>query len=296
MAEKAGVFDRLFISADDTSYTELEFLPNPTLGFQGSQYNSDGLRGGFDVPATRTRENVGQVGGSISFAPNPAELDLLLFWVTGATKSGNNYAPTSTTKCLARYLRTARDGDFDLYTGCKVQSAQFTCAVGQPLTVTLQIVGETETTGSTLPGTLTAIDDTDGPYMMSDCVLSVASTEYPFRQMQITYENVLKVDHNNSITPSRITHVDRRIQAGFSFPHGDTTALYNPALAGVAVVATFTHASAGKSLTITMPKVQVPREPKPFGQRGDTSTMSWNGVVRKTSGSAIITFANDSTA
>lgn len=295
MAEKVGTLDRLFISEDDSSYTELEFLPNPSLGFQEDILNMNGLRGTLDPVSARSRKGIGQVVGNISFAPNAAELDILLKWITGSAKSGNNFTPASS--AAARYLRAARDGDYDLYTGVYVQQATFSCSEGSPLTVSLSLVGKTETTGSSLPGTLTAIDDTEGPYVMYDCVLSVASTAYPFRQFTLNYGNNLDVRHNNSSTPNTITLTDRQVGVSLALPHGDASALYNPALAGVAVVATFTHGvQTGKSLTITLPKVQAPREPKPFGQRGQASTLTWNGISRYDGSNPVVTFANDVTA
>lgn len=301
MAEKAGTLDRLTISADDSSYTELEFLPGPSLGFQEQFIATQGLRGHYDEFAARTRKGVGQVQGSVNFAPNAAELDLLLAWVVCQAKSGNNFTPKTTTPSAAeasRYLRAARDGDWDLYSGVYVQQATFQCSEGSPLTLGLGLVGTSETTGSTVPGTLTAVDDAEGPYVMTDCVLTVGGTAYPFRQFTLQYANAWDVRHNNSLTPSRITLVGREVSVSLALPHGDATALYAPALGGVAVVATFTHAvQTGKSLTITMPKVQTPREPKPFGQRGQASTLAWNGVVRRQNTStALVTFAHDSSA
>ena len=241
--------------------------------------------------AARTRRGTRQVQGQLVTAPSPEELDLLLEWATGGTKTAGNIDVAESAGVPARWLRADRDGTVEIYSGVKVGSFTLSASEGSPLQMSLQLQGIDEAS-STSPTSPTAIDVDAGPYMFQECVLSVDSTQYAFRQFSLQVDNRLEVKVNNSPTPTAIHSTGCAAQVQLALPLGDASALYGSAVGGVAVVATFTNGN--YSLAITMAAVQAPKTEKPFGTRGALD-LTWNGEVRKTGSSPFIRFANDST-
>lgn len=292
MAEKIGTFSRLYLSpgeADSGTYVQLEFLEGSSLGLTEQFLDSDGMTGSRFRLAERTRRGTRQAQGQLTLAPTPAELDLLLPWCTGGTKSGDVIDPAETVP--ARCLRADRDGVVELYDGLKVASFGFSASEGSILQMTLQLAGRDEVS-STTPSSPTAIDTAAGPYVMHDCVLTVGGTAYPFRQFSFQADNGLETRFNNSVLPTSIHSNAFRPQIQLGLPLGDASALYGSALAGVNVVATFTNGN--RSLTITCAGAQAPRQPKEFGTRR-ALTLNWGATVRRSGSNPIVRFTNDST-
>lgn len=293
MAEKVGVFNKLYLSAgaSDASYTELEFLDGSSIGLQEQFADSNGMTGSRTRTAARTRQGIRQVGGTLNFQPTPLELDLLLPWALGGTKSTNSIPLAETVP--ARWLKTYRDGVYHIYDGVKVESITFQCSEGSLLSVSLSVVGIDEAE-SVAPTTPTAFDVATSPYIMHDAVATVSATAYPFRSYQLSLSNGLEVRHNNSQTPTSIHATGRQVSVGFGLPYGDASALYGSAVGGVAVVATFTNGN--RSLVLSTPKVQVPRTPLPFGSRGALN-LDWTGTARGdgTTAGSELAVSNDST-
>lgn len=295
MAERVGVFNKLFLSAgaSDASYTELEFLDGSTLGLQEQFADSNGMTGSRTRTADRTRRGIRQVVGTLNLQPTPLELDRLLPWALGGTKQGNNTIPLAET-LPARWLIAYRDGAYHVYDEVKVGAVTFQCSEGSLLSVTLSLVGRDEaaTTAPTSPG---AFDVASSPYVMHECALTVGGTAYPFRSYQLTVDNQLEVRHNNSQTPTSIHPTGRQVTVGLGLPYGDASAVYGASEAGVAVLAAFTNG--GRSLSLSTPRVQVPRTPLPFGAR-NALNLDWMGTARgngATPNSELLV-TNDSTA
>lgn len=289
MAESLGTNDLLFLSGDDSTYLAFEFLDGSSYGLTQNVIYSNGIRGTRQRAAARTRDGTRATGGQLQFAPTSIELDTLAAWIMGGTKSVNNipFAEAG----LAKYLRISRDGVYHKYDGVKVNRATFAASEGSPLTLGLDLIGIDEATSSAPTGP-PAIDDTLGPYVMTDCVLSVGGSNYAFRQMQVTVDQFLEVKWNNAQTPSSITATDLMVTVSLSLPYGSASALYGTAVTGVAVVATFTIS--GRSLTLTMPAVCAPKQPIPVGGKR-VRDLAWVGEARRTSGSAALVLDNDST-
>lgn len=293
MAEKVGVFNKLFISAgaSDASYSELEFLEGSTIGLNEQFVDSNGMTGSRTRTAARTRQGIRQTGGTLNFQPTPLELDKLLPWALGGAKSGNDIPLAETVP--ARWLIAYRDGVYHMYDGVKVESITFDCSEGSLLTVSLSVVGVDEEEVSA-PTTPAAFDTTTSPYTNFDCAATVGGTAYQFRSYRLTLSNQLEVRHNNRQTPTSIHATGRQVNVGMALPYGDAGALYGSAVGGVAVVATFTNGA--RSLVLSTPKVQAARTPLQFGGR-QAINLDWQGVARgngATAGSELAV-SNDST-
>lgn len=287
MPESVGTFDKLYLSSGttDAAYTALEFLPGSSLGLAETFLDPSGIRGVRGRQSERVRRGTRQVQGTLLFNPTPAELDLLLPWIMGAAKAVNDVALAETVP--NRFLRTGRDGVFHVYSDCKAAQAVFSCAEGSLLQVAVSVVGKDEATTTDPTGSIAD----DAPYVMMDATATVGGAAYAFRSMQLSIDNGLETRFNNSTTPSSIHATDRTVGVQLGLPYGDAAALYNSALAGVAVVLAFTNGT--KSLTATMPAVQSPRQPLELGNRA-ARTLNWSGVARRSGSTQELIFANDS--
>lgn len=292
MAEQVGVFDKIWISSDDTTYNALEFLEGTTLGANETFLDTNGIRGTRQHRAERVRRTQRQTSGTLQLAPVASELDLLLPWILGTAKT-NDATPIPIAETVpARYIKTFRDGTKHLYDGLKVNRAVFSAAEGGPLGLSIDVLGVDEATDADTTETDT-IDDDAGPYVLSDGALTVGGTSYQFRSVQIEINNALQVKFNNSATPTAIHATDLMIQVSLSLPYGDATALYGSAISGVAVVATFTNGN--RSLVFTLAGVAAPKQPLPIGQRA-ARDLNWTGMARRTGSTAPLTVTNDSSA
>lgn len=289
MAAAMGVNAKLGIGTTSTVDQPLEFT-SESIALTEQFLSSDGFRGSRSHRAERVRQNTRQVGGSIVCTPTPVELDYLLPWIAGGTKTVNAIALAETIP--ARFITVDRDVKVVTYSGCKVASAQFQAAVGGPLTVTVNVVGIDETVANT--GTFPNItaDITNGPYMLSDLALTIGGTTYQCSSIDFTIDNMLDPQFFNSNTLTRITAMDRNVPVNITLPYGDAVALHGTSLTGLAVVATFTNA--GCSFVATFPAVQFPRQSAVVGGRGETM-MTLAGVSRKSGSTPEVAFSNDST-
>ena len=291
MAESIRTFDKLWISADDTTYTALAFLEGTTLGIGNETFFDDnGIRGTRQHSADRVRRTQRYTQGTLQFAPVATELDALLPWILGAAEVADAFDLAETVP--ARYIKTYRDGTKHLYNGLKVNSATFRAAEGGPLTLSVDVLGVDEATDADTTET-DAINDDAGPYVLSDCVLSVGGSSYSFRGIEIAIQNSLEMKFNNSVTPSAIHATDLNVQVSLTLPYGDASALYGTAVSGVAVVATFTNGN--RSIAFNLAGVAAPKTQLPIGGRG-ARDLTWVGVARRTGSTAPISVTNDSTA
>lgn len=290
MAESVQVFDKLWISPDDTTYTALEFMEGSTLGIaQETFLDTNGIRGTRQHSAARVRRTQLSTAGTLMFAPSASELDVLLPWILGTPEATDVFALGETLP--ARYIKTYRDGTKHLYDGLKVNRAVFSFSEGGPLTLAVDVLGVDETTDGDSTEADT-IDDDAGPYVLSDAVLTLASTAYAFRAGSIEVNNALEVKFNNSITPTSIHATDLMVACNFSLPHGDSTALYGTAVGGIAGSVVFTVGS--RSCTFALAGLAAPKQALPIGGRG-ARDLNFSGVARRTGSTAPLIVTNDST-
>lgn len=290
MAEQVGVYDRMWLSADDATYTAIEFLEGTSLGLSQVFNDTNGIRGTRQHSAARVRETQRQVSGTLQLAPVASELDLLIPWMLGNPKVNDATAIAPAETLPARWIKTYRDGTKHKYNGLKVNRAVFSAAEGGPMQLSLDLMGVDEVTDAGATETDT-IDDDAGPYVLSDCALTVGGTAYQFRSVSVEINNALQAKYNNSLTATSILATDLMVQVSLSLPYGDATALYGSALAGVAVVATFTNGN--RSLALNLAGVAAPKQPLPIGQRA-ARDLTWVGVARRTGSTPPITITNDS--
>lgn len=290
MAAALGTNAKLGLGSTSTVDQPVEVLSESIALIEGF-LNFPGMRGTRSHPSERTRRGTRSVSGQIVCQPTPIELDYLLPKIAGGTKSVNNIPLAETLPSF--YIAVDRQVKVPVYSGCVVGAATFRAAVGSPLEVTLSVLGIDESVGAAASFPALTFDITGGPYVLSDLALTVGGTTTQCSDIEVTIDNALEGQWFNSETLTRINATDRMVGVAISAPYGDAFALHGTALAGVAVVATFTQST--RSFVMTMPAVQAPRNSAVTAGRGEIF-LRWAGEARKSSTTAEITFDNDSTA
>lgn len=259
------------------------------LALQETLTDTGGFRGTRQHAQARVRSTQKMSSGPVVCSPIPAELDLILPWLSGGTKSVNTIALGET--LTSRYVTIDRHTKVYTYAGVYVNKATFSCAVGQPLQVTLDLLGGDETVGNA--GSFPALTKLYGaPYIMSDCVVSVGGTGYSFEQFEFTLDNKLEQKFFNSVTPTRTQPTDLEIAFALQFPLGDAVAVYGAT--NTAVIATFTNGN--YSFVITASHVDSPKLSPTVGQGRGEILLPWTGIGRRDASDASVVFTNDSTA
>lgn len=248
-----------------------------------------GLRGTRSHVSERVRQGTRAPGFSITLQPNSVELDALLPRILGGSESLDSFPlaetlPSFTTKIEVVQTRL-------VFAGCKVARARFVSSQGSPLNLELDVEAMDLTTEGTAFPALTI--NTVGPYIHSDLAATVSATTYRFREVALAIDNGLKVDRFlNSQTRLSLPEQDRVITWTLDGPYGDNSALYGLAVAGVAVVGTWTLSN--RSLAFSSTKVQFPRIPPRISGR-DEIMLPLEGIARKDGSTNELTCTNDST-
>jgi len=261
------------VFADDTAFTtnlwRLDFMELDN-GVTLELRDMNGTRGKFTKDDSRVRQNRTTISPSLTCQPTAVELANILKWVMGGTPTGS---PTVSyplgNDALARsmwYLPNAGTG-WQLL-NVAVDSMTIHSSSGEPLTVTLDLVGLTyNKTSTSYPAT--ALDISTQPYIFSDLALTYGGATNLVRDMSLSIRN--NIDRSrflNSLTLTALYKLHREVAWSIEIPAGDYDDEWDDALtSGVASVATWTQpGSATAVLTCTSSEVRyVPRSPSiPF--------------------------------
>lgn len=258
MAAAVGQLTALGLSADDITYVRYDFQRESVTNKE-AVIDGNGLRGTFTPKIERVRAGLQDISGQLVFQPTVTELTTLLPWIHGAAASGTDY-PLSDSQ-LSRYLQIDRISKVFKYSGCVVDRATFRASQGEPLELTLDVVGLTETVGNSGTFPAVSIDTTvsSGPLVFTDLALVVNSVTVNAREIEVVIDN--GVDRNryfNSVTRISAPKQNRVITVRTSLPYGDASAAYNTGMGGVAVTATYTYGTV--SLLQSFVKVVFPRQ------------------------------------
>lgn len=293
MAAALGSKEKLMIGATSTVDIPLEFTGGG-IKLQEQFVDTAGIRGTRSRTSERVRRGLRSVNGNFTMTPNAAELDSLLPWILGTAEVADSF--TLGEGLISRYVSIDRETKVFVYDGCVVSSATFSASEGGPLTLSLSLLGIDETVNAAASQPAFTLNVSSGPFMMSDCVATVGGTGYQFQSFSLTIDNGVEAKYFNSEKPTRFNAIDRSVIWSLEFPYGDASAIYAPAIAGVACVATFTNAaSTGLILTFTSAAVQTPRE-SPTDPGRSEITLPWNGVARRVGSTLELVVNNDSTA
>jgi hypothetical protein len=259
MTAAVGSLGKLGLASSGTATQRIDYM-SENLVCDEEFLDTNGIRGTLTRAGERVRQGVRRIGGQLMLEPNSLEWTYLLQWITGGTPSGS---PTVTyplgNGLVTKDVTVDRVQKVFQYTSCAVDTFRLRGAEAQPLQVELGLVGVDETVANA--GTFPAlnIDVTTGPFVFMDLALVVNSTTVQAREVEITVEN--HIDRSrffNSQTLTALNKLDRRVTLSTSLPYGDFSALYATGASGVAATATFTNG--GAVLTVSIPRVALPRK------------------------------------
>ncbi len=245
------------------------------IGVRLELRDTNGTRGTFDKDGNRVKENRDRVSPRISSEPTYVEWAVLLPWITSGTPSGS---PTVTYPFVATAVPNIQKiyfnpnaGDSYELTGCAVDSATFRAAVGEPLSVDLDIVGQTYTTSPSAFPSLTP-DQVGHPFILSDLVLLIGGSTIQTREFSYKVSNNIDRERFlNSLTLTRTQILHREHMFTFDVPSGDNASLWDNGVAGATMVATFTDATSGSTsvMVFTVPDLRFPGQSPQFAPNAE---------------------------
>lgn len=217
----------LFRTNDAVAWGDVSYawdLVGDTVGFAQRKLYGRGLTGFRGKLASRTRDGIKVVGGSLDLHPSPAFIND--GW--GLRLLGGGSAGTWT---LANTLPT-----FDMladrvaaimqYDTCKVAGWTLTGSQGL-LSLSIDVLGTDRTTGVSWPSpTPPALGTTAAfqPYVVTDCTLTLNSVEYNFDTFVLSVSEGVRPKHRNSLTAIDLLEGERSISFAFAPPFTSTTA------------------------------------------------------------------------
>ena len=256
----------------------------------------NGTRGKYDKDTERVRENRQTVAPRFRSEPTALELAALLPWVLGGTPSGSgavSYPLGDATP--AKYVR------FDPSAGTRWQLAGVGVGVdamtlrassGEPLTIDLDLVGQTHTNPVGAFPAL-ALDVSTQPFIMSDAALTWNGTTRQVRDLTFSVRNNIdRTRFLNSLTLTALNKLARQVSWGVELPSGDYDPLWDSGVAGASLSVVFTNG--GTALTLTSPSVRFPgrNSQHPFQGEG---MLRLDGEAFASGGNPSLTVTLDST-
>jgi hypothetical protein len=225
--------------------------------------DTNGLRGTRARAVERLRQGNRRVGGPLRLQPTAVEMANLLAWIMGGSPTGSPTVTYPLADTLAdRYVVIDRGSKVFSYNGCRVNRATFRGAQGQPLDLTLDVVGIDETLGNSGTFPALTLDVTTVPFMFTDLVFVLNAVTVQALEVEITIDNAIDTNRFfNSQIATALIATDRHVTLNTRLSYGDQSALYGTGVGGVAATATFT--AGGQVLTFTFAKVAFPRHSPP---------------------------------
>jgi len=286
-----GFQSQVGIGTADPVDTRYDFL-NENLSCSEEFPDTGGLRGTRSHVIERVRAGIRRVQGSITMQPTPVELAALLPWILGANASGTLFALADA--LTSRFITVDRGAKVFTYSGCFVDSATFRSSQGQPLSLTLNIVGSDETVANSGTFPSLAIDTATNAFMFHDLALSIASVTYQAKDFDLTVNNHIDKDRmfNSQVLSLATKSMDRTINFRTNLPYGDATAVYSTGASGVLVAGTFTNNLV--SVLFSMVKVAFPRRSPTVGGRQEVM-LPLEGVAYRSGATLELVTTLDST-
>ena len=274
-----GAIAQLGTDPSSTTVTQRFEFVSESVGKRGTIIETGGIRGTRSHSKERTRVGPYSVGGTIVMEPSPEELAIWLPRILGTAASGTTYALAETLPTFV--LVVDRVTKVFTYEGCKVASATFGFRKGVAMSLSMNIIGTTESIGNA--GTFPSLSlGTTGPFTLTDTsgAVTILSVVRPVFDFEVTIDNGAVADrHLNATTVSQIPITDRVITLRSTHPYSsDETDLYDQAITGGAgtIVATY----AGYSLTFAFANLQAPAEAPTVGSKGEI-LLSLNSIAKQ---------------
>jgi len=285
----------------DGASTGIE-IQSESLAKAGNIIETSGIRGTRQHVQERTRNGNYAIGGTIEMFPSPEELKIMLFWITG-TDHATVFTPAETVPSrvigISRGGGTGGLGKCFTYGGCYVSRATIGGSEGEPMALSIECIGQTETieaAGAFATATVPMPAAGGSPFIFTDSsgAFYLGGNAIAVKSFSMTIDNLLDVAFNNSVSASRITAADLAVSCSITTPYStvNEVALYDKGVTGMALSAVFTHTLA-YSLTIAGFFQPVSATPVING-KGEI-VLRLDGMLRKTGSTAAYTLTLDST-
>ena len=257
------------------------------LGVSKSLKDTNGIRGTFFKDGNRFRHNRTTVEPRFRCEPTAAELAPLLEWIMGGTPTGSGtitYPWSNTTATRYVHIAPVAGEEFGL-SGVGVDTASFSAASGDSLTLSLGLLGQTAIdTESSFPN-LTP-DQTSQPFLLSDLALTFGGSTRSVRQFTIEVNRGLdRSRFLNSLTLTRVQSLMADFRITISVPSGDNASLWSAGIDGVAFTATFTNPNNNAALVFSSPDVRFQAQTPTFDPNAE-GFLQISGELCRTSGTA----------
>lgn len=194
-----------------------------TVKKQGEILDSPSLIGSRTRREDRTRAGIVSVGGQIVFNPTIRQLDYFLPYVLGAAESVDTFNVADTLSGFDMLHDYFTSGTSAIKYGELYVNRAALRFGPDLLTLTLDVIGKTVTTGQTWAGTIPALPSTallDDPLVFYDSAsgFSIQSTTIEIEEGELIIDNALNVKFRNSQTASSIRATDRTVSLVTNIP------------------------------------------------------------------------------
>jgi Phage tail tube protein len=285
MSAAIGTLSRFAIGPANPVTLPLQF-ERETFARQDEPVDGNALRGTFGHSIEVIQDGIQRVAGTVDFIPQALEWSYLLPWIMGGTPtgpvSGVTTYPFSDAALPLNFVTIDRKAQVFTYAGVAVDRATFRASRGTTLTVSLDLVGQTETPASSGTFPALTLDVTTHPLLFTQLVLSINSTSVQCFDFELTINHHIDRDRFlNTLNLTAVNQLDRTCEFRTNLPYGDQVALYTAMSAGpgaVAMSATFTNG--GSVLTMSSPAVSVPKKTPTVPGRQEIR-LPWGGMLAK---------------
>lgn len=148
----------------------------------------------------------------------------------------------------------------------RVNRATFESSPGQPVEMTLDVIGKTMTVESsgTFPTTVPAIDDSTRQYMMYDNTsgITVNSISYAIDRFSLTIDNKITPTYMQGVTATDLEPADRMVMLGVEtkYVSGTETTLFTDNRAGTTRSGSISFTNGSNTFSFTFGKLLAPAE------------------------------------
>lgn len=245
---------QLGIAASNPVNAAFEFI-SCGLKMREVQTNSEGIRGTRSRLSHRTRITRREISGPIVMNPTALELDKLWGWMLGGTIPGTS--PWSVGDVMNEmFITVDKVAKVFTYAGCIAARWSLSGASGQPIRLTIDVEGETETMANA--GTFPSLAiPTDNFFVFSDLTATIGGTARKFGSFNLSCDNLVDPDrYLNALTRTEIAGMDRMVQLQLGTPYTtDNTDLVQAAIAGAAASIVLTDGSSTYTFAIANAKI-----------------------------------------
>lgn len=290
MAGAPTALARLGIGTADPVDTAMNFS-DFDIGVTRELRDISGTRGTFFSDGNRVLENRRTVAPRLSCEPTATELAYLLQWIMSGTPTGSTTItyPWSNTAQVRNMMFAPTAGEQWFLAGVGVDTATFRASSGEPLSVDLDLLGQTfDATRTNMPSL--TYDQTLQPFILSHLALTMDALVRPCRSISFTVRNGL--DRTRFLNSLTLTSVLKEA-GGFNFsvemPSGDNAAqFWASGVDGVSVAAVFTNPTTTSALSITIADCRlVPKSPT-FAQGAEGFLTLEGMAVRVTTADPVV--------